>query len=181
MMMETWLDTLKFIFNRFMFLPSLWPVMLRWVYLLSLSIWIGSMVFFSFFAAPSIFQSLPREEAGKVVAAIFPKYYWQGVVCGLVALAASCVLGIRTRWSGLLILRMILLGMMVLAVLYSVLSLQPKIHAVKDQLTASGSALPPDPVRAEFSRLHQRSFGINAAVLLLGLIVVFITAFTMKV
>lgn len=180
-MIETWIDTLKFIFDRFMFLPSLWPVFLRWVYLLSLSVWIGSMVFFSFFAAPSIFQVLPREEAGKVVSAIFPKYYWQGVVCGLMALAASFVLGIRTRWSGLLILRMILLGLMILGVLYAVLGVQPKVHVVKDQLAASGDVLSTDSLRAEFSRLHQRSVGINAAVLLLGLIVVFITAFTMKV
>jgi len=180
-MIETWIDTLKYIFDRFLFLPSLWPVILRWVYLLALCVWIGSMVFFSFFAAPSIFQTLPREEAGKVVSAIFPKYYWQGVVCGIVAFAASFVLGIRTRWNGLLVLRMILLGVMILGVLYSVLILQPKVHAVRAQLAAAGEVVATDPLRAEFGRLHQRSFGINAGVLLLGLIVVFITAFTMKI
>jgi hypothetical protein len=35
------------------------------------------MAFFSFMAAPSIFHVLAREEAGKVVADIFPKYYWR--------------------------------------------------------------------------------------------------------
>ncbi len=102
-------------------------------------------------------------------------------MCGIVALAASFVLGIRTRWNGLLVLRMILLGVMILGVLYSVLILQPKVHAVRAQLAAAGEVVATDPLRAEFGRLHQRSFGINAGVLLLGLIVVFITAFTMKI
>jgi hypothetical protein len=43
------------------------------------------------------------------------------------------------------------------------------------------SLAPTDPLRLEFGRLHGRSFSVNAAVLLLGVLVVFITAFTMKV
>jgi uncharacterized membrane protein len=156
-------------------------VVLRFVYLLSLVLWIGGIAFFSFIAAPSIFQVLPREEAGKVVTAIFPKYYWEGIICGVLALATSLILGIRTRWSILLIVRTILLGMMLVGVLYSVLVLQPKIHAVKEQVTSFESLSPTDPLRLEFGRLHGRSFAVNAAVLLLGVVVLFITAFTMKI
>jgi uncharacterized membrane protein len=180
-MLDSWIDTLKFIVNRFLFLEGLWPVLLRFLYLLSLSLWIGSMTFFSFMVAPSIFHTLPREEAGKVVAAIFPKYYWQGAICGIVALAVSIVLGTRTRWSNLLLLRVILLSLMLLGVLYSVVILEPRIHAVKAQVSSWESVQPTDPLRIEFGRLHARSFGVNAAVLLLGLIVLFLTAFTMKV
>jgi uncharacterized membrane protein len=157
-------------------------VALRFIYLLALILWIGGMAFFSFLAAPSIFHVLPRAEAGKVVTAIFPKYYWQGIICGVVALAASVALGLRTRWSGLLILRVILLGIMVMAVLYASLGVQPKIHALREQLASLESqSSPMDPLRLEFDRLHRRSVGINAAVLLLGVIVVFIAAFTMKI
>jgi uncharacterized membrane protein len=156
-------------------------VILRFIYLLSVALWIGGIVFFSFMAAPSIFQVLPREEAGKVVADIFPKYYWQGILCGAIALATSVVLGMRERWNILLIVRTIMIGVMLIGVLYSVVILQPKIQAVKAQVTSFESLSPTDPVRLEFGRLHGRSFGVNAAVLLLGVIVVFITAFTMKV
>ena len=62
-------------------------IILRFIYLLSIALWIGGMAFFSFMAAPSIFHVLAREEAGKVVADIFPKYYWQGIICGAIALA----------------------------------------------------------------------------------------------
>jgi hypothetical protein len=156
-------------------------VVLRFIYLLSIALWIGGMAFFSFLAAPSIFKVLPREMAGNVVADIFPKYYWQGIICGVIALGTSCALGIRERWNVLLIVRTIIIAVMVIGVLYSVVILQPKVQAVKAQITSFESLAPTDPLRLEFGRLHGRSFSVNAAVLLLGVIVVFITAFTMKV
>jgi uncharacterized membrane protein len=156
-------------------------VVLRFIYLLSIALWLGGMAFFSFLAAPSIFNVLPREEAGKVVSDIFPKYYWQGMICGAIALATSIALGMRDRWNMLLIVRTIMIGVMVIGVLYAVVILQPKIQAVKAQITSFESLAPTDPLRREFGRLHGRSFSVNAAVLLLGVIVVFITAFTMKV
>lgn len=156
-------------------------VVLRFLYVLSLALWIGGMTFFTFIAAPSIFQVLPREAAGNVVADIFPKYYWQGIACGIIALVTSLALGMRTSWSQLLIVRTLLLGIMIIAVLYSAFVLQPQIQAVKAQITSVESLAPTDPLRLEFGRLHGRSFAVNAAVLLVGVIVIFITAFTMKV
>jgi uncharacterized membrane protein len=156
-------------------------VVLRFVYLLSIAFWIGGMAFFSFLAAPSIFKVLPRQDAGNVVSAIFPKYYWQGIICGAIALGTSVALGMRDRWNTLLVVRTILIGVMVVGVLYAVVILQPKIHAVKAQIPSFETLSPTDPLRLEFARLHGRSFSVNAAVLLLGVIVVFITAFTMKV
>jgi uncharacterized membrane protein len=156
-------------------------VVLRFVYLLSIALWIGGMAFFSFLAAPSIFKMLPRDVAGNVVSDIFPKYYWQGIICGAIALVTSVALGVRERWNILLIVRTIMIGGMVVGILYSVVILQPKIQAVKAQITSFESLASTDPLRLEFGRLHGRSFSVNAAVLLLGMIVVFITAFTMKV
>lgn len=156
-------------------------IVLRFIYLLSIALWVGGMAFFSFMAAPSIFKVLAREEAGKVVSDIFPKYYWQGIICGVIALVTSVALGMRDRWNMLLIVRTIMIGVMVIGVLYAVVILQPKVQAVKAQITSFESLSPTDPLRLEFGRLHGRSFSVNAAVLLLGVIVVFITAFTMKV
>jgi uncharacterized membrane protein len=156
-------------------------VVLRFIYLLAIALWVGGMAFFSFIAAPSIFKVLPREEAGQVVTEIFPKYYWQGIICGAIALVTSVALGVRERWNILLIVRTIMIAVMLVGILYSVVILQPKIQAVKAQVTSFDSLSPTDPLRLEFGRLHGRSFSVNAAVLLLGVIVLFITAFTMKV
>jgi uncharacterized membrane protein len=156
-------------------------VVLRFIYLLSIALWVGGMAFFSFIAAPSIFKVLPREEAGKVVTEIFPRYYWQGIICGAIALLTSVALGVRERWNMLLIVRTIMIAVMLVGLLYSMVILQPKIQAVKAQVTSFDSLSPSDPLRLQFGRLHGRSFSVNAAVLLLGVIVLFITAFTMKV
>ena len=156
-------------------------VILRFIYLLSIALWIGGMAFFSFLAAPSIFKVLSREAAGNVVTDIFPKYYWQGIICGVIALAASVALGTRERWHMPLVVRTIMIGVMLLGTLYAVVILQPKIQAVKAQAPSFEALAPTDPLRLEFGRLHGRSFSVNAAVLLLGVIVIFITAFTMKV
>jgi hypothetical protein len=91
------------------------------------------------------------------------------------------LLGVRERWNILLIVRTITIVVMLLGVLYAVVILQPKIQAVKAQVASFESLSPTDPLRLEFGRLHGRSFSVNAAVLLLGVIVIFITAFTMKV
>src|SRR5918996_3280417 len=124
-------------------------VILRFIYLLSVALWIGGMAFFSFLAAPSIFKVLPREEAGRMVSDIFPKYYWQGIICGAIALVTSVVLGMRERWNILLIVRTIMIGVMVVGVLYSVVILQPKIHTVRAQITAFEALSPTDPLRIE--------------------------------
>ena len=59
---------------------------IRFIHLSSLVVWIGSIVFFSFIAAPCIFKALPRETAGDVVGEIFPKYWLVGYICSIAAL-----------------------------------------------------------------------------------------------
>jgi len=59
---------------------------IRFIHLSSLVVWIGSIVFFSFIAAPGIFKALPRETAGDVVGEIFPKYWLIGYICSIAAL-----------------------------------------------------------------------------------------------
>ena len=52
--------------------------LIHFIHLLSLVMWMGSIIFFSFFAAPAVFRLLDRKQAGEVVGAIFPKYYGLG-------------------------------------------------------------------------------------------------------
>ena len=41
--------------------------LIKFVHLLGITIWVGSLVFFTLIAAPSIFKNLPRETAGEVI------------------------------------------------------------------------------------------------------------------
>src|SRR5262249_43934015 len=59
------------------------------VYLIALTAWIGSILFFSFGVAPIIFKVLGTEMGGRFVRALFPRYYTWGVISGAVALPAA--------------------------------------------------------------------------------------------
>ncbi|SEV99267.1 DUF4149 domain-containing protein [Halobacterium jilantaiense] len=57
----------------------------------ALGVWLGSIVFFSFVAAPALFSELGSERAGDAVNVVFPRYYVFGVAMAAVALAAWIV------------------------------------------------------------------------------------------
>jgi hypothetical protein len=132
------------------------------VYLIALTAWVGSVLFFSFVVAPVIFRVLGKEVGGRFVRALFPRYYAWGAVSGAVALPAAvavplCFPELRGPWIGVQAL-VILAG--TLTMLYAGNSLTPAINAARDE-GPSG--------QARFERLHRRSVWLNGLVLLLGL------------
>jgi hypothetical protein len=50
----------------------------------ALGMWLGSIVFFSFVAAPALFDELGSERAGDAVNVVFPRYYAFGLGMALV-------------------------------------------------------------------------------------------------
>ena len=117
----------------------------------ALGAWLGTIVFFSFVGAPTVFEVLPEEDAGAVVNAIFPKYYVLGVALGLVALAAG---GADAAPSGAGLAAAVLLGATAVAVVlfaYSRWVLIPKMDAAGDRA---------------FERYHQRSVVLNGVAML---------------
>ena len=58
------------------------------VYVIALTAWVGSILFFSFAVAPVIFTVLGPEAGGRFVRALFPRYYAWGAIAGAVALPA---------------------------------------------------------------------------------------------
>ncbi len=143
--------------------------LLKWVYLLALAIWVGEIVFFSFVVAPTVFRTLGTAEAGRIVGAIFPKYYWVGTACGVLAL-----IGVTGQWlrgggwvwtvvGGLLI---IMLG----ATLYAGRVVQPRAAALREAMHAGSSVIDEHPSKPEFDRLHRQAVQLNVLVLVCGVI-----------
>jgi hypothetical protein len=133
------------------------------VYLLALASWVGSVLFFSFGVAPVIFRVLGKESGGRFVRVLFPRYYAWGVVSGAIALPAFAAVPMafpeyRGPWVGVQA-GLILAGILIF--LYCGNSLTPAINAARDE----------GPEGAErFDRLHKRSVQLNAAALLLGVV-----------
>jgi hypothetical protein len=132
------------------------------VYLLALTAWVGSILFFSFGVAPIIFKVLGEQTGGKFVRALFPRYYLWGAIAGAVALPACvarplCYQEFRGPMVGVQAM-VILAG--ILSMLYGGNSLTPAINQARD---AGASA------QDRFEQLHRRAVRLNALVLLAGL------------
>jgi uncharacterized membrane protein len=144
--------------------------LLRTVHLLALGIWVGSVVFFSFFTAPTLFGALPRDLAGRAVSAIFPRYYALGAVCGAVAILAGLILGARQPAFGrLLAYELVLLGLMTGIVVYAGAVVLPQAAQARQALPALEGTPGYDDAKTRFDALHRRSVALNGTVLLLGI------------
>lgn len=149
-------------------------IVISTVYLLSLVIWIGGIVFFSFVGAPSLFKVLPPEYAGRAVGAIFPKYYPIGYISGFVALACLSISALRTgHWP--FVKMLLLIGMLTLTI-YSALVTHPRVRALKEEIQIATGKTDVTQLQAEFDRSHRASVINNGIVLVLGLILIISTA-----
>jgi hypothetical protein len=132
------------------------------VYVVALTAWVGSILFFSFGVSPIIFQVLGEQAGGKFVRAIFPRYYLWGAIAGAIALPAYvagplCFQEFRGPLVGVQAM-VILAG--ILSMLYAGNSLTPAINLARD----SGQS-----GQKRFAQLHRRAVRLNAFVLVIGL------------
>lgn len=143
---------------------------LKFVHLLALGLWLGSVVFFSFVAAPTLFGALGRETAGRAVSAIFPRYYALGGACGALALLSGLLLGAKqAAWGRLLLIELVILALTTGIVVYAGGALLPRAAQARQELAqAPEGAAGHDEARARFAVLHRRSVLLNGAVLILG-------------
>ncbi|MCZ6555348.1 MAG: DUF4149 domain-containing protein [Candidatus Dadabacteria bacterium] len=156
-------------------------ITLKFLYSLSLTFWIGSIFFFSMFAAPSIFKVLSREQAGNVVSDIFPKYYLVSYACGAVALISSIILiYMGNHFSHLTnIIKLTALVVMIGLAVYAGEIVTPETHKVRTEMrSVQENSHQYQEFRKEFGRLHRKSAILNSAIFIFGVALVFINAYT---
>lgn len=130
-------------------------------YVLALTAWVGSILYFSFGVAPVIFKALDSASAAKFVRALFPRYYAWGAVAGAVALP-SFVAGplCFPEFRGPMV------GVQAMAILFCILVMLYAGNSLTPAINAAGDAGPAGEAR--FNRLHRRAVLLNALVLLIG-------------
>ena len=157
--------------------------LLKFLYSLSISLWVGSIFFLAFIAAPSLFKVLPREQAGNVVSDIFPKYYALSYICGAIALLSFIILWYKQGFSSGL------MNMMQIAMLVIMLALaayageinRPQTHEVRTELRSLNESSPNyAEVSAKFGSFHKKSVAANSIVLLLGIAILYIRAYNIR-
>ena len=154
---------------------------LKFIYSLSLVFWIGSIFFFSMFAAPSIFKVLTREQAGTVVSNIFPKYYMITYIFGPAALFRFFVLiyfWSNFSYTGNIIKLAALFIMLGLAVYAGEVN-RPQAHQARTEMRSFQEDTPEyKEIRKNFGQLHKTSAILNSAIFILGIALVLLSAYT---
>jgi uncharacterized membrane protein len=153
---------------------------LRFLMLLSLVAWIGSLIFFAFVLAPTVFAPgvLPNTHlAGNIVGRSLSKLHWIAIVSGIVFLASSLLYSrLSDGTAHVLEARHVLICLMLALTLLSQFWIIPRMDTLRAQVTDLTTVPLDNPARAEFDALHAWSTRVESAVLLLGLVVVYLTA-----
>ena len=146
--------------------------------LLSLVVWIGGLLFFAFVLAPTAFSVLPTSHlAGNVVGRALGKLHWIAIISGIIFLASSLLYSRFTDGTAhLFAARHVLLCVMLVLTLVSQFGIIPRMDALRASLGDVRSVPIDNPERVQFDALHVWSTRVEGAVLLLGLVVVYLTA-----
>jgi Domain of unknown function (DUF4149) len=131
----------------------------------ALSLWIGIMAGVAFLVAPVAFGTLEREAAGRMMSALFPRYYTVGLALGLAAAAGALARGRPGSWAAWTALGAIALMMACTA--YSALVLLPEIRAL--------APVAPGARPERLARLHGLAMTANAAVFVAGVAAIALT------
>jgi uncharacterized membrane protein len=151
---------------------------LRFLMLLSLVCWIGGLIFFAFVLAPTAFSVLPTTHlAGNVVGKALGKLHWIAIFSGIVYLASSLIYSrISDGTAHVFALRHVLLCLMLALTLISQFGIMPRMDVLRASLGEVSAAPIDSPERVQFDALHVWSTRVEGTVLLLGLVVVYLTA-----
>ncbi len=151
---------------------------LRFLMLLSLICWIGGLIFFAFVVAPSAFSVLPTSHlAGNLVGRTLGKLHWIAIFSGIVFLVSSLLYSRLTDGTAhVFAARHVLVCLMLALTLISQFGIIPRMDALRASLGDVQSVPIDNPGRVQFDALHVWSTRVEGAVLLLGLLVVYLTA-----
>jgi uncharacterized membrane protein len=155
-------------------------VLLRYVLLLTLVLWIGGIVFFSFIASPSIFKTLPREQAGQVVSDIFPKYHLLGYVSCIIAV--TCLFGLR-QLGAVQSIRTAMIYLVLMGGIQVTMGtvVGQKVIEARDAVKSTASGPEKERLEKKFRGLHGVSMILNLLLLLLGLILLYWLALRLQI
>jgi uncharacterized membrane protein len=151
---------------------------LRFVMVLSLVVWIGGLIFFAFVLAPTAFQVLPNTHlAGNVVGKALGKLHWLAIISGVFFLISSVLYSRLSDGSAhVFALRNVVIVLMLALTLLSQYWIIPRMDALRARIGDFASVPLTDSARVHFDALHVWSTRVEGAVLVLGLVAVYLTA-----
>ena len=147
---------------------------------LTLVVWLGGVIFLAFVEAPTVFSPglLPtRHMAGSILGRSLDLLHYMAIASGIIYLFASMLYSrMSTGTPRRLAARHLLVVSMLILTLISQFAISPKMHALRAEVGVIDNLPLDNPQRREFDRLHAWSEKFEEAVLLLGLVAIYVTA-----
>lgn len=147
---------------------------LRFLKLLALGTWVGSIIYFVAIVTRCAFAVLTRDQAGLLVGFTLVGLHEIGIIAAVVYLIAA--LGLEMSVKSLAQPAALGVVLMLLLTLESQRMVIPRMEELREEMGSVDTTPPSDLRRAEFDRLHGVSVDLEAGVLLVGLVALFLTA-----
>ena len=159
-------------------------ILLRSLRLLSLALWVGGLSFFVIGVAPVAFSPAILDAAGStgisgmMVGASLDRLHWVGLLCGLLLLVTGVAVYVLCECGqGLMIAEALVTVVMMFGTGYSMMHIIPLMDHDRALVGGDFSRVAADsPEKLDFDKLHHRSTQVEGGVLLLGLLLVVLTA-----
>lgn len=147
---------------------------LKFLQVFALGTWVGSIIYFSFVAAPGAFATLKdRDQAGALVGYSLSRLHLLGMVAGVVYIVAGFVL-VRSM-KDLVQPAVIGVALMILLTIISQAKVTSRMFELRTQMVSVEATSADNPLRVEFDHLHRISVRLEVAVLVIGIAALFCT------
>ncbi|HTV58134.1 MAG TPA: DUF4149 domain-containing protein [Verrucomicrobiae bacterium] len=148
---------------------------LRFVQVFAIGTWVGSILYFAFVVAQSIFSILGvTDQAGAIIGHSIAGLHHLGLVASILFLVAAVLLARSPR--ALLKPASLLVILMLLMAGASQHIVIPRMEALRRQMGSVVNTPHSNPLWVEFDRLHGVSVDLEMATLLAGLVALYLTA-----
>jgi uncharacterized membrane protein len=146
----------------------------RYLEVLALGTWVGSILYLSFVVAPAVFSTLAsRDQAGTIVGLVLGRLHLLGYVAGVVFLIAAAVEARSLRGLARPAAAAVVLMLALTSV--SQQRISPRMARLRTEMVSVDRTPRENPSRVEFDRLHRISVRLESSVLILGLVALFLT------
>ena len=149
---------------------------MRFLSIVVLALWIGSIFFFGAVMAPIVFHVLPTHTmAGDVIFPSLTRLHYLALACGALFLVFTFIRRSRSSKESFST-ELVLVAIMMLATAFAQFGLGAKMNGMRLGMGNIDAISQTDSRRIEFNRLHTYSTALEESIFFLGLGALFLTS-----
>ncbi|OGP16145.1 MAG: hypothetical protein A3I75_01720 [Deltaproteobacteria bacterium RIFCSPLOWO2_02_FULL_50_16] len=147
---------------------------IRFVFLLTIVIWVGSVIFHTLIILPTLYKNLTYDQAGMYHHHILAKYFPLNYVCALIAII--CLILSASLTGSIPWFKLLIIIIMISCVLYNTIILYPRSNSFKEEMMSSPSDDSLLNLKGEYERTLKIAKLYHQGVLILGVILILLIA-----